>query len=141
MKKCFKCKISKNLNEFYIHKQMKDGHLNKCKECAKRDSTKHRLLNIEKIRAYDRYRGNRQKPTYMSDYRKKYPKKYSAHCKVNNAIRDNKLKKIDICEECQSKYHVVAHHDDYNKPLSVRWLCQSCHRQWHMRFGEGKNAS
>jgi len=26
---------------------------------------------------------------------------------------------------------VQAHHDDYNKPLQVRWLCQSHHHEWH----------
>ena len=26
---------------------------------------------------------------------------------------------------------VVAHHDDYSKPLDVRWLCRSHHMQLH----------
>lgn len=28
---------------------------------------------------------------------------------------------------------VQAHHDDYNKPLEVRWLCQQHHHEWHTR--------
>jgi len=35
MKKCIRCGIDKELNDFYAHPKMRDGHLNKCKECCK----------------------------------------------------------------------------------------------------------
>jgi hypothetical protein len=42
------------------------------------------------------------------------------------------------CEICGSDYLFAdgrrgtqAHHDDYAKPLAVRWLCQKHHHEWH----------
>lgn len=43
------------------------------------------------------------------------------------------------CEMCGAQ-SVQAHHDDYVKPLEIRWLCRSCHRKHHEKLGEGKNA-
>lgn len=32
---------------------------------------------------------------------------------------------------------VEAHHDDYSKPLGVRWLCRDDHKAWHDAKGPG----
>ena len=139
MKTCFKCNEEKPLSEFYKHSQMKDGHLNKCKDCAKTDVAEHREKNIDRVRAYDRARGSRQPPEYLREYRAKYPKKYKAHRIVNKALHDGKMKRETECSECGSDFRVEAHHDDYEYPLTVRWLCSVCHKQWHRDNGEGKN--
>jgi hypothetical protein len=139
MKQCFKCKSVLPLEGFYKHPAMKDGRLNKCKACTKLDVFLHRQENLEKIRAYDRARGNRQSPDYAKEYRAKYPNKYKAHTIVGNAIRDGKLFPEPCCECGNPKAN--AHHDDYAKPLNVRWLCSACHSQWHSMFGEAKNPS
>lgn len=136
-KACFKCGAEKPLTEFYAHKGMADGHLNKCKECTKKDSTKHRNENLEEIQEYDRQRGSRQDVGYLKEYREKYPKKYAAHNIVNNQLRDGKMEKKP-CEVC-GKLKSVAHHDDYDYPLDIRWLCQSHHKQWHAVHGQGLN--
>lgn len=136
-KQCFKCGAEKPLTEFYKHSQMKDGHLNKCKECTKKAVKDNRLGKIDYYRDYDRKRGNRQDKNYREGYRKKFPGKYKAHNIVSNAIRDKKLFK-EPCEICGSE-DTHAHHDDYAKPLNVRWLCPVHHRQWHDNNGSGLN--
>lgn len=136
-KECFKCGEIKPLSDFYKHKQMADGHVNKCKACNKNDVRIHRFKNIEKIQEYDRSRGNRQDNKYLKEYRKKYPKKYKAQCMVNNQKRAGNLFPMP-CEVCGIDKS-VAHHDDYDKPLNVRWLCQHHHKEWHAINGEGKN--
>lgn len=141
VKTCFKCGIEKPRNEYYKHSIMKDGLLGKCKDCTKSDVKEHREKNIERVRAYDRARGSRQTDDYRRENRIKYPKKYLAKSRVNNALRDGRLSKKSSCSECGSGRAIHGHHDDYNKPLEVRWLCAACHRQWHIANGEGANAT
>ena len=132
MKTCFVCNISKPLVDFYAHKGMKDGHLGRCKSCCSSFAKQHRLKHAERIRAYDRERGNRQSPDYTPMYRKDNPEKYKATNKVNNALRDGRLFKWPVCSlpECDAT-RVVGHHVDYNSPLDVIWLCQAHHKQLH----------
>lgn len=52
-----------------------------------------------------------------------------AHTKIWNAVREGKIIP-QPCEVC-GKTTVQAHHDDYNKPYEVRWLCEECHKMWH----------
>lgn len=158
MKKCFKCGETKPLASFYRHKQMADGHLNKCKECNKRDVQKNYRDNIEHYKEYERGRANLQhrvkaREDYANtpqgkisankankSYRYRNPIKRGATQVVNNAVRDGRLYKPDNCEECGSKpKRLHGHHDDYAFALQVRWFCPGCHNKWHKENGEGKN--
>jgi hypothetical protein len=138
MKRCFKCGVDKELSEFYKHSKMADGHVNKCKECNKKDVRDNRASNVEYYRAYDVKRGNRQTLEDQHRYREQNPKKRAAHVAVGNAIRDGKLVPLP-CEVCGS-VDVHGHHTDYSRPLSVMWLCSVHHKAWHTEYGEGLNA-
>ena len=57
---------------------------------------------------------------------------------VETAIKKGVLVQQHQCEKCNAtktfsdgRSGIQAHHDDYTKPLEVRWLCQSCHHEWH----------
>jgi hypothetical protein len=64
--------------------------------------------------------------------------KGKAWAAVNRALRSGALarKPCEVCSHITSQ----AHHDDYARPLDIRWLCRSHHRQHHNKFGPGKNA-
>lgn len=57
------------------------------------------------------------------------PKKVKCHRETFTAIRSGKLKPLP-CEVC-GKEQVDAHHDNYDEPLSVRWLCRTHHLKLH----------
>ena len=135
MKKCFKCRALKPITEFYKHKAMADGHLNKCKSCTKQDVIKHRAEN-DSVREYDRRRYQRpERKAYQQSnvkrWRAENPEKYKAQTAVGNAVRDGRLVKGDVCERCGAEDHIHAHHSDYSKPLEVEWLCARCHHVGH----------
>lgn len=50
---------------------------------------------------------------------------------VQNAICKGRLVR-QPCEVCGTRRYVDAHHDDYTKPLDVRWLCRSHHQLHHV---------
>lgn len=156
-KQCFKCLRELSIDQFYKHKAMADGHLNKCKECAKRDVLEHRAANLNEIREYDRERGRLQ---HRVEARREYyertkndpstiavqeasnarwksenPMRRKAHEAVNNAVRDGRLEKLP-CEKCGSEDRVHGHHEDYNKPLEVTWMCPTCHGARHRELNE-----
>lgn len=54
---------------------------------------------------------------------------FKAHLKVYGAVKRGVLQK-QPCEVC-SDSKAQAHHDDYNKPLDVKWLCVFHHRELH----------
>ena len=149
-KMCKKCGAEKELTEFYKHPKMADGHLNICKECIKVYATTYRKTNIEKIKEYDRHRPNQKerylkqkeqrendvfkKETYLKskkewDARNRHKK--NAHTVVRRAIKSGKITKPDRCQICGKVGEVQAHHEDYNKPLEVIFVCSNCHGMIH----------
>ncbi len=154
-KKCFKCGKVKPLSEFYKHKQMLDGHLNKCKECTKEDVRANYVKDIEKSREKERVRNNTKerveyrrvlaekrekldpekyrlaKKRYNQKYRDQNRQKDRARSIVFYNVSTGKIKNPCICQRCGAGGYIEGHHEDYSKPLDITWLCDSCHKERH----------
>lgn len=136
-KRCFRCQEVKPSGEFYVHGGMADGRLNKCKSCCRADAVANRLARLDYYRQYDRERLNTERRrSWVAERQRRYrlsnPKKNAARAAVNRAIRSGSMVK-GRCEFCGNE-DVDAHHDDYARPLDVRWLCRVHHMIEHGRY-------
>lgn len=74
---------------------------------------------------------------YKMRFVSKNPEKVRAHRLVRKALKDGALRPLP-CQDCGASSDLThAHHDDYSKPLDVRWLCQPCHNRHHARMKWG----
>jgi hypothetical protein len=148
MKECFKCGQSKDINLFYKHPNMLDGHLGKCIECTKSDVAK-RIESkrfdpewVKKERERCRVKAPRYRHSFdkaLSDEAKKRwaiknKHKRLAHSKAKKAIESGLIYPKTSCESCGEKNaNLHKHHHDYSKPLEVTFLCTKCHGLEHRK--------
>lgn len=66
---------------------------------------------------------------YRNRQKEREPVQEAARAAVYNAIKRGALVRLP-CERCGATPS-QGHHDDYAKPLVVRWLCRSCHDAHH----------
>lgn len=138
-KTCFKCQESKPLSEFYRHSKMGDGHLNKCKECTKKDTKQTRAANRDYYTEYDRNRSKlphriENAKSHSLEWKKDYPDRRRAQVLLGNAIKSKKIEK-QPCFVCGGN-RVEAHHPVYSMPLDVVWLCPHHHKMTHAMANE-----
>lgn len=119
----------------------------KCKEGFNQtDSKRTRCKLCERDRnnaSYERWK-ERIKSNGKTPKAKKYQKKYHAERNqsdeayiakkkargaVNTALASGRIRRLS-CEVCGSPV-TEAHHDDYSKPLVVRWVCRPDHARIH----------
>jgi hypothetical protein len=67
---------------------------------------------------------------YNENYYSRYPERKIAHNAVNHAIKSGSMSR-GPCEVCGTTEGVHGHHDDYERPLDVRWLCYEHHLSLH----------
>ena len=126
-----------------------EGRRPTCYECgAIKENPLHGYCNSCHA-AKDRARRaiNKQSSVFVKEERQKHLQRSKSDpiYTYKKTIRHitNKYIKMGIlvrqsCEVCKSDKKADAHHDDYNKPLEVRWLCRKHHNEHHRIYGEGK---
>lgn len=91
-----------------------------------------------------RYRTKYRKRAYVKraelnragKYQEQNPEKAGAHMVVKGAIMIGILFAPAVCSWCWLSRKTDAHHEDYEKPLEVFWVCRSCHRKIHINAKE-----
>lgn len=94
---------------------------------AYRDSHKEKMITYQKAYALTKI-----SKEVKTRWRWDNPEKVNAHNITNRAIQNGKLIRSVFCEECGLPKLTQAHHEDYNKPLDVDWLCYECHKAKHV---------
>jgi hypothetical protein len=119
-KTCGRCRRDLLTSEFNVDRHAKSGLRSQCKEC----------MTLERSARRDQAKAWRGKPEVRAWYRA-YRVAGGERERLQRAAR-NAARALprQPCEKCGAqKAH--AHHDDYSKPLVVRWLCPADHVEWH----------
>ena len=147
-KKCSKCGETKPISLFNRDVAKRDGIRSDCKACQAVSRAahyrSHRNEECENTRMY--YLGREEeKKVKMRVWRDKNRERIATYARIRyhqtpeamkarRMVRDAKSRGELIpcpCENCGATDKTEAHHDDYSKPLEIRWLCKSCHMRLH----------
>ncbi len=128
---CSGCHLLKPLDCFHPRG---GGLQNYCKAC--KNAYNRRYRKTEKSLAYwNNLKASEDYKDYVRHYSRAYKKrskvlpKVRARVNLQAAVRSGRLTRKP-CEACGCP-ETHGHHDDYLKPLEVRWLCVKCHAKEH----------
>ena len=65
----------------------------------------------------------------------RHKEKQRARIALHRAVNAGTVMVPWSCTECGNFTKLHGHHDDYNQPLKVAWLCSTCHAKRHLKYG------
>ena len=135
-KRCTGCGLERELDEFYPRKDGGGGRRADCRLCvlgrqrARRAAGLTQAVDRRRYKTSEKYRAGVARHTTAWKLRNR--EKCRVHDAVAKAIARGELARKP-CEVCGGRAH--AHHEDYGRPLEVRWLCPWHHARQHMAEG------
>lgn len=154
MKTCTKCLEGKPESDFYKDSRKSSGLMSACKLCHALMVQKYQgtAKGVEALRVatakYSQTSKAKERDAryYASEkglakgrrnslrQKELHPTKVTARYRVKAAIKSGKLVRgsCEICGDTKAE----GHHDNYEKPLEVRWLCKHHHVEFHKLLNE-----
>lgn len=134
-KTCTRCGEIKDEFMFQVRRASPDGLTAACKACLKkyddgRNSLPHRVkarMEYQKTQV-----GIAASSAAKARWRDRNKDRRAVHTLLGNAVKYGKIKKMP-CEKCGSTVRIHGHHEDYSKPLDVKWLCAKHHAEIHKK--------
>jgi endogenous inhibitor of DNA gyrase (YacG/DUF329 family) len=107
--------------EVEVTEQRKRHRHYRCGECT--------ALALRASAEKNKAKRRERAPSLDAKHRAEHPEKVAARWALNRAVRRGDVIRKP-CEACGA-LKVHGHHDDYSKPLEVRWLCRTHHERLH----------
>ena len=132
LRRCSVCHNSQPQTEFHFKNKVRGWRKSACKRCSVKERRLKYLKNLDRTRVTNDW-WRRNNPEWLKTWHASYDKrKRYAQRKVQRAVKSGVLTRPSTCPSCGARgVRIEAHHDDYSKPLNVRWLCSFCHKQEH----------
>jgi hypothetical protein len=138
LKCCSACREEKPLDNFHRNASKPDGRGCYCKPCTKIRARawyqENRKLVAEASRRRFKEKSQERVKADFERRRERHPEKVRARTALSVAIHRGKIAKPSQCSVCKRETEskeLHGHHEDYDKPLEVEWLCFACHLAEH----------
>lgn len=152
---CPYCRICKSLESKKYNTENREKCREKLRKWREENPQKnteysqvYREKNHEKIRARASTKSSKEKQKVASkrwyeenkehvrkvnaEWKRKNRKVANSHSLVAKHVKLGKLLRPKRCQKCKTDQgKMEAHHEDYDKPLEVVWLCFKCHKKIH----------